>query len=173
MKADEPGVLFGLWLKVTIALVLILISLVVILLHIFIPSAREEIAFATAVVGGAALVYAGYYAGVSAKFAREQAKKEHSFRILESLNRLDMAEVELLIENEVSKKDISPADLYQKIIGDIKLLGSVTTILGIWEDISIGIQFGYFDEDVLFYSLSFLVPWHFNSVLLPVKQVKS
>ncbi len=164
MKTDEPGVLFGLSLKVTIALVLILISLAVILLYIFIPSARGQIAFATAVVGGAAVVYAGYYAGVSVKLAREQAKKEHSFGMLETLNCLDMAGVRVLIENEVSNKDISPTDLYQKIIGDTELLRSIMSVFGFWEDISVGIQFGYLDEEVLFYSLSFLIPWHFDSL---------
>lgn len=169
-KAKEPGVLFGLSLKVTIALVLAIIALIAILLHIFIPKAREEIAFGTAVAGGAAVVYGAYYAGVSLKVATEQTKKHRSFQMLQNLNRIDMVRVRLLIENEVSEKNISPEELYKKMVGDQKLLSAVTTLLGLFEDISVGIQFGYLDEDVLFYSLGFLLPWHFEGLKYYVEE---
>lgn len=164
MKTNEPGVLFGLSLKVTLALVVGIVSLIVVLLHIFIPNARDEISFATAVIGGAAVVYGGYYAGVSVRVAMQRAKADHSFQMLNALNSIDMAKIRILIENEIYQKDVPPAEVYDRIVGDNELLSAVTTIFGLWEDVSIGVRLDYLDEDVLFYSLSFLIPWHFENL---------
>ena len=164
MKTKEVGVIFGISVKVTLAILLAIIALSVIVLHVFIPKIRGELSFATAVVGGTAVVYAGYYAGISVKLTLEQSRMEHSFEILSCLNTLDMARIRLLIESESSQRSISPEALYKKINEDKDLLSAVTTILGLWEDTSIGIRLGYLSEDILFYSLSFIIPMHFDGL---------
>ncbi|MHC4445710.1 MAG: DUF4760 domain-containing protein [Planctomycetota bacterium] len=164
MKIKEIGVLGRISVKITIAIVIAAIALLVILLHIFLPDARKELEFATAVVGGATAIYAGYYTATSIRINSERQKKRSSFDALAPLNNIDMANLRILIEREVMPKDISPEDLYKKITNDPKLLTSVTSLLGLFEDISIGIQKDYFDEEVLFYSLSFMVPWYFDGL---------
>jgi len=166
MKTNEDDVIFGISLKVTLAILLAIISLILILSHIFIPKIRSEITFATAVVGGAAVVYAAYYAGLSAKLVTKQGKQHAAFQVLEALTSPEMMLIRLRIENEISEKNVSvaPEKLYETIIADEKLLGGIRTLLGLFEKISVGIRLGYLDEDVLYYTLGFLLPFHFESL---------
>jgi len=166
MKKKEFGVLFGISvsLKITMAVILGLVSLIVIVLYCLVDSARAELTFAVGLLGGAAMIYAAYYAGISLRVAKYEGKQQRSFEILSSLNSIVMGKVRHLIEDEVFTKKIAPAELYQKILSDLDLLSGITALLGQFEDISIGVQYGYMDEDVLFYSLGFLVPWNFEGL---------
>lgn len=164
METKLPGELFRLAVRVNVGIPLSIISLIVILLYIIWPPIRAQLTFVTAVMGGAAVIYAGYYTGISVRLANKQAEMEHSFKVLSLLNTDFMARIEQLIEDKGTDPDVAPEKLYKKICEDRSLRIAVSTVLGLWDDISIGIRLRYFDEEVLFYSLSFLVPWHVDNL---------
>jgi len=132
MKKKEFGVLFGISvsLKITMAVILGLVSLIVIVLYCLVDSARAELTFAVGLLGGAAMIYAAYYAGISLRVAKYEGKQQRSFEILSSLNSIVMGKVRHLIEDEVFTKKIAPAELYQKILSDLDLLSGITALLG-------------------------------------------
>lgn len=170
METKKVGELIGLHIKVTIALLLSVVSLIIILLYIIRPTIRAELTFVTAVLGGSSAIYAGYYTGISVRLANKQAKMEHSFKILSLLNTDFVARIEQLIEDKGTDPDVAPQNLYKSIRDDKTLQKAVATVLGLWDDVSIGIRLGYFDEDVLFYSLSFLIPWHVENLIYFIRQ---
>jgi len=148
-------------LEVTLLVLLCVTSIIIIIAYIVKPICRKELTFIVAVIGGGAMISIGYYTATSLKVSIKDKKKEHSYRILGLCSRIDIVQVRLLIETHVDDTTISRKEWYKRIIGDKGLLGAVTTLLGMFEDISLGIRMGYFDEEVLFYSLGFLLPWHF------------
>ncbi|MCK4543562.1 MAG: hypothetical protein KAU17_15130 [Spirochaetales bacterium] len=164
MAKNEIGVLGHISVKITIAIAIAVVALIVILLHIFVPSARKELEFAIAVIGGATAIYAGYYTALSIRMHSERQKRRSSFEALAPLSNIDMAKIRTLVEKEIKPKDISPEELYHKIMDDHNLYSAVNSLLGLFEDISIGIQKDYFDEEVLFYSLGYMVPWYFDGL---------
>jgi hypothetical protein len=164
MSKYEPGVLGRISIKFTIAVVLAVLAIVVILVHVFVAKAREELQFALVVVGGTAAVYAGYYTANTVQQNAKLQKRRSSFEALAPMNNIDMASIRILVEKEIRPKNISPKELYQKITTDRELLTAISSLLGLFEDISIGIQQDYFDEDILFYSISFLVPCYFDGL---------
>lgn len=152
-------------IKIGLPAVLAIVSATVIVSYIFVPNARDSLAFATAVIGGAAVVYGASYAGISLRIGAIQARRAASFWVLERLHMTDLAEVRRLIDSKVrGAEEISRNELYEKITGNIETLTAVISTLGLWEDIAVGIRFGCLDEDVLFYSLSFLIPWHYDKM---------
>ena len=161
MATKEIGVLGHISLKVTIVVVLAVLAVGIILLHILLPCARKEIEFALAVIGGATAVYAGYYTARSIRINSERNKKASSFEMLAPLNKTDMTQIRAYIENSISRTNVSPDQLYDEIKKDRGLYSAIILSLGIYEDISIGIQKDFLDEDVLFQSLGFIVPLHF------------
>ena len=170
MDTKKVGELIRVHIKVTIAVLLSIVSLIIILLYIICPPIRDELTFATAVVGGSSVIYAGYYTGISVRLANKQAKMEHSFKIINLLNTEFMARIEHLIEDKGTDPNVAPQNLYRSIHEDKSLQMAVVTVLGLWDDVSIGIRLGYFDEEVLFYSLSFLVPWHVENLIYFIRQ---
>lgn len=179
-KMRQPEIIWqrAIVLKVRVAVLLAILAVVVILCYIFIPKSRNTLTFITAMVGGAAVLYGGYYAGISVKTATEQARKQESFRVLLSIHSLHLTNLRRFIERKVknekdknmSKEEISPADLHDKIVDNPELLTAVNATFGLWEDISVGIQFGCLDEDLLFYSLAFIIPWHFKMLEFYIRE---
>jgi hypothetical protein len=148
-------------LKITIAVVLAISVVTAIGAYLMAPLARQQISFICAVVGGAATVYAAYYAGASVRSTLEQKRRHNAFDILQTFLRVDTTSVRILIDQEIRDANMSPKQLYDKILGDHPLLAGVTALLGQFETVSIAVQEEYADEEVLFYALSFLVPWAF------------
>jgi len=174
MSNKEPSLLLRIS-KITIGILLAILgvlrrillailALIVIVLHICYPKIQKELEFTMAVTGGAAVVYAAYYAAKAFHQNAIQQKLHRSFQAITPLNNIDQASIRILVEKEIKPKNISPEQLYEKITSDHNLLTAVTTLLGLFEDISIGIQKGYYDEETLFLSISFIVPWYFEGL---------
>lgn len=160
----EVGVLRRWSITMTAAAATILAAGAVIVGYLFLPDHRETIIFISAVIGGASTVYAAYFAALALRLQVRRDKQSRSFAILEGLNAHDSAELRVFIEKEVLTASLSPQDLYGRIVDDSDCLSIVTAILGLFEDTSIAIQEDYADEKVLYRSLSFLVPWTFDSL---------
>ena len=144
--------------RITIAVVVSAVAIALILLYRYNTEAtvQEQLEFCAAVLGGAAVVYAGYYAGASLQVSVKQSRKDKAFEILHGFNEVDMAKTRRLVEKKLKdRSSITPDELYQRIMGDDELLGAITVLLGWFEDISIAVQEDHADEKVLYRSLSF------------------
>jgi len=137
------------------------------------PDYRNELRFLTALLGGAAMVYAGYYAGATLRINLARDKQHRGSEILQSLNNIDMASIRVFIEKEIDTKEISQQDLYDKILNNREVLSRITVILGFFEYVSIAIQEDYADEVFLYKSLGFLVPWTFYSLNSYIKEERT
>jgi len=172
----DIGVLLMLVLvhKVTIATVLASVSLIIILLYIFFVQYRDEIAFAVAVVVCAAMVYVGYFTAASVRQKADMEKKNRSFSIIRLFNSMKITKIRIQIEMKVSEKRQSeaPSALYQAVDKDKELVAGIRVLLGLFEIISIGIQDDYYDEEALYNSLGFLVPYHFDSLRFYIDQLR-
>jgi 4-amino-4-deoxy-L-arabinose transferase-like glycosyltransferase len=159
-----PGEIASIRIKVTVAVVLFVLGLAAILLHILVPAWKSEIEFAAVIVGGAATVYAAYYAAISLRIAIDQNKDRNSFELLKELNHIDSSRIRLQIKNKLPSKSLSAQQIHQKILEDSELLAAVNTMLGFFEDTSIAIVHDHVNERILYDSLLFLVPWTFNTL---------
>lgn len=172
MSEETVGVLSQISFKVTVAICLVLAVIVLFILFIILPDYRNELSFLTALLGGAAVVYAGYYAGATLKINLARDKQHRSFEILQSLNNIDMASIRVFIEKEITE-EISQKDLYDKILDTREFLSMITVILGFFEEVSIAIQEDYADEVFLYRSLGFIVPWTFYSLNSYIKEERT
>ncbi|MCK4735072.1 MAG: DUF4760 domain-containing protein [Methanophagales archaeon] len=159
--------------KVTVAICLVLAVILLFTLFIILPDYRNELRFLTALLGGAAMVYAGYYAGATLRINLARDKQHRGSEIIQSLNNIDMASIRVFIEKEINTKEISQQDLYDKILNDPVVLSRITVILGFFEYVSIAIQEDYADEVFLYKSLGFLVPWTFYSLNSYIKEERT
>lgn len=163
MRANEDDEIFGFSVKVTFAVFLAIITIILIFLHVLVPKIGGELTFAVVVITAAGIIYGGYYAALSVRNAKKQTKKRDSFQVLQNIHSPHLTRIRRFIEFELKDNDkMTREELHKKVLDERALLTAVNAILGLWEDISIGIQFGCLDEDILFYSLSWIIPWHFQ-----------
>lgn len=169
-----PGVIARFSITVTVAGLLAIFTIATALLYIFIPDAREELEFCAAIIGGAAVVYSGFYAGLSLRTSMDLSRKNTSFSILNALNQEDLTTIRILIEKEllVKRDEMSRQEVYDKVVNDANILKAATAILGLYEDSSIAVQEGFADERVLYTALCFQVPWIFNGLKPYIEQEK-
>ncbi len=152
-----------LWrVPITIVAVLGAVIIGVILFHIFYEPARAELLFAVQVVSYSMAVFAGYYAAVTYRMNVEHNRKQGSFAALEPLGTAEIVKTRVFIEKNVATTKVSQDRIVAKVRGDQSLYADVNTLLGFFEDISIGIQNDYYDEAVLYSSLSFMVPTYYG-----------
>ena len=150
--------------RVTVALIVSVMVIAIFVLYAASPNLRGLVAFAAALVGGGATVYAAYYAASTLKINVVRDMQARSFAVLQTLNEHHPAEVRVFLEKEVIDKNLAAEQLYKKIVEDPKRLSAVSAVLGGYEDISIAIQEGFADEKCLYRSLSFLIPWTFHNL---------
>ena len=80
---------------ITVAGLLAAVSIAAMLLYIFVVESREELEFCAAIVAGAAVLYSGFYAGLSLRTSIEQSKRDRSFAILNQTNPKETAVVRI------------------------------------------------------------------------------
>jgi hypothetical protein len=161
-----PGVVavFRVPVKITWAVVLGLASAVVLLVFFKVPERREELKFVISVLAGAAVLYTAYYAGTTLRRSSRMARITAALAILKELNSIDMAKIRTLIDRDLKDMNLSPQQVYERIMNDEALLTALTAYLGILEDAAIAIDTEYADEEILHRSMSFLVPWTFEGL---------
>lgn len=139
-------------------------GLVIILLHIFIPSIRSELAFGAAIFAGSVAIYGAYYARATLLSRLEADRLKRTFEILDRLNSPDLAGARRSLNAKIDHRNLAPAELFKQVTGDLALYTEVTLLLGLYEDMAIAIQAGYADEDVLFKGLAWPVHWAWESL---------
>lgn len=156
---QEVGILGRLSVRVSMAVLMVVITLVAFALYLLFPEMRSHVIFAAALVGGSSAVYAAYYAASTLRVSVKRDMQARSFDILASLNEHQAAKLRVFIEKEVANRRLSPEALYDRITQDADCLAVVTTVLGLYEDTAVAIHEGFADERPLYRSLAFLVPW--------------
>lgn len=135
-------------------------------------SIRTELTFITAILGGLAFLHSKYYIAKSLKVAIERDKLSWSFNIAKELGNIDVVKIRTFLEKKITSTDIPPSEFYNKIVSDIDVHSSTKMLLGLFEDSSVAVQSGLADEESLFRSLGYLVPWAFRSFSLYIEQVR-
>jgi hypothetical protein len=164
MTKRATGELATVSFRIGIAFVIFVAAALVVLAYVAYPAIRVQLSFATAVLGGTSALYAAAYASLSAREALIQKRRDNAFALQQSFFQVDRAKVRMLIDKEIANKNISPAQLHEKILSDHDLLAGVSAILAQLEMLSIAVQQRYADEETLFYNLSFIVPWAYDGL---------
>lgn len=162
MSKKSPGVIirttFTVHFRLTLGIVLGLLSVAAFLAYAFVPSVADELKFAVALVGGAAAIYAGYYVAATLRSSVENAKKQRAFEILQDLNDPELVRLRDLIDRKINTEKVSPDELYRTICDTEDLRHAVRIHLGLIEDMAIAIGEDYVDERLLYLSLMCMVP---------------
>jgi len=169
-----PGILLRVKFNFTLFAFMLLAGAVLVLCFIFIEQFRKELTFISAIIGGLAAIYAGYYIAQNMSITAEREKVHKAFEIIHRLDIPDFVRTRWFIE----KKDIDPekdseVDMYEKINNDFQLQSSVTSLLSMFENLSIAIQRGYADEVTVYLSACVQVPYYFEKLSPYIKYIRS
>jgi len=176
-KANKPGELFTVTLGV--GFVIGVLAGAAIWIDLKFPALEKQIAFVVSVVAAGGALYAAYYVGeglhLQVENDRRRAAMELRHRSFEFISKLDATKwerVKAFISKEIADHNPTPPEreVYHKITAEAGLAADVTEILGLFEDMSIGIQVGYADEQVLYDSMRFVVQHGFGSLFPYVEQ---
>jgi hypothetical protein len=142
-----------------VAAVLALLAGALVAVRLMFPEFRDELVFITLVIAGAVAAYSAYYARSNVQGQLRLNTVRRAFEIIDQTNSVEFTRIRRLLNIEIDHRKLGPSELYQRIMADFELATRVTVLLGVYEDVSIAIQAGYADEDVLFKSLHFPVTW--------------
>jgi hypothetical protein len=161
----DLGILLKVKFNFTILSLLLLLGIVLVLVYIFIEEFRAELTFISAITAGLAAIYAGYYAAKSIKIATERDKVHRAFEIIHRLDIPDFVRTRQFIEKiDIDPTKDSAVGMFKKINDDFELQSSVTSLLSMFENLSIAIQRGYVDEVTVYLSTCVQVPYYFDKL---------
>ena len=172
LERKPVGVLSQISFKITVVICLLLGVVLLFILFIALPQYRNELRFLTALLGGAVMVYAGYYAGATLRVNLARDKQHRSFEVLQNFNTIDMTKIRVFVEKGVDVKKMPPDQFYNEILNDHELLAGVMLVLNFFEATSMAIQEEYADELILYRSLCCVTPWIFSNFNPFVKEVR-
>lgn len=172
MKKKETGVFAQVSFKLSVALILGCIGLVLGIVYWTLPNIRTELTFIAAILGGLAVLHTTYYMAEALKVNTYRDKLAWSFNITKELNQKGVIDIRMFLEKKIANQNIPPADFYNKIISDTEIHASTKMLLGLFEDASIAVQNGLADEESLYKSLAFLVPWAAQNFHPYIQQVR-
>ena len=158
-KRKKPGILAEFSMRLTIAMVIVIAGCVLMGLYIYYPNQQEDIKFAGILVAGLATVYSAFYVGSRLRHQARTRAIGLSLEFMDSLHTYELTKLRVAFEEEFDSDSISPAELYAKISSDTDTHATVRFMLNRFEAIAIAIQRGVADEETLYMSLSFLVPF--------------
>jgi hypothetical protein len=165
---DPPEVI----VRLTWGVVIPVAALAFIVAFHFLNDMRGEIKFAAAVVGGAAAIFSAYYAGIALYINLYRERQKRAYEIIYSFNNPDSVRARVAIDNEL-KKTSSDAIDFNAIVVDEEKHASVRHLLGVLEDLAIGVKSGYADEAVLFCALNYLVVKYYDALKMFIDAVRT
>ena len=157
----KPGILLKVKFNFTLFALMLLIGAILVFCFFIFEQLREQLTFISAIVGGLAAIYAGYYVAVNMKISIERNKVHRGFEIIHRLDCSDAVRFRWSIEKgDIDPERDAPKEIYNKINKDMKLQIAVTSILSMFENLSIAIQRGYADEVTVYLSTCVQVPYY-------------
>jgi len=161
----KPGILLKVEFNFTLLALMLLTGAILVFCFFVFKQFREELTFISAIVGGLATIYAGYYVAVNVKIKIERDKVHRSFEIIHRLDVPGAVKVRWFIEKGgIDHEKDAPVDIYNKINDDFELQIAVSSILSMFENLSIAIQRGYADEVTVYLSTCVQVPYYYEKL---------
>ncbi len=161
----KPGILIEFKFNFTILALLFLTGLILVVCFFSFKQFREELTYISAILGGLAAIYAGYYVAANLKITTERDKVHRSFEIIHRLDYPDWVKVRWFLDKgDIDHKKDAPEKMYEKINDDFELQIAVSSMLSIFENLSIAIQRGYADEITLFLSTCVQIPYYYEKL---------
>ena len=156
---------FRFTLNFTVFSIMLLIGAILVACYFIFPQFREQLTFISAVIGGLTAIYAGYYMAQNIKISIDRDKVHRSFEIVHRLDVPEFIEIRTFIEKgDIDQLKDGPENMYDKIKADDKLLKAVSSVLSMFENMSISIQRGYADELTLYLSCGYIVPFYYGKL---------
>ncbi len=158
MENRSPGDFGNIRIRVTVGAVLVALSIAFIALYNWLPARRDVITFAAAVIGGSATVYSAYFASAALRLSAHLTRDGNTFDLLKELNAMNLTRIRMKIKKKLPAKELAKDQMGELITSDQELLEDVNMFLSLFEDTSIAVQYDHVNEQILYASLSFLVP---------------
>ncbi|MBT9168451.1 MAG: hypothetical protein DDT19_01796 [Syntrophomonadaceae bacterium] len=165
--------------KINIFITVFLIAASVALILSFIyfkddKDAQAAIAFSVSIIVGIAVIYTAFYIGQSMKINLRRDMLKQSIEVINRVEGMEISKVRSFIRDELSSGKISqtPEEVYKMITADKDLCDAVITVLGYFEDISILIQKGYVEEELLYMSFCPTVPFYYKALEPYINKVR-
>lgn len=161
----KPGILLKVKFNFTLLALMLLTGVILVFCFFIFEQFRGQLTFLSAIVGGLAAVYAGYYVAANIKITIEREKVHRSFEIIHRLDIPDAVRFRWFIEKGgIDPKRGAPKKIYNKINKNFDLQVAVTSILSMFENLSIAIQRGYADEVTVYLSTCVQVPYYYEKL---------
>lgn len=145
--------------NLSVAILLFATGALLIILYILFEEIRNILVFSTAVAGGFAAIYTGFYVSQTLKVNLNRDILHRSIEVMNRCGGLEVSKVRQFIIDNLDHAKIARSEMFSKINEDKEMLYAVRTTLNYFENVSICIQKGYVDEDVIYMDLGFMVPF--------------
>ena len=169
----RPGLLIELKLNFTVLTLVFLIGVILVCCFFFFRQYRDELTFVSAIIGGLAAIYAGYYVALTFKTTTEREKVHRSFEIMHRLDIPDFVKVRTFLDKGgIDHKKDAPEQMFKKIYEDKDLRVAVLSLLSMFENLSIAIQRGYADEITLYLSTCVQIPYYYEKLAPFIEEIR-
>lgn len=150
--------------RITVLGVLLFFLALYIFLYWKVDDAHETLNDVYAAIGGAAVIYAAYATGAAVMDNARRHKADRTFEMLDRYNDLASVEVRQFLRENIEGKKFTTESML-KFLQNKKNKESyarIMSLLGFFEDMAIAVDEDYVDEDLLYRSLGYMVPWTFD-----------
>ncbi len=158
--------------KFSVALTLFVLAIGITVIYGLFLDYRDIVKFGTTVLGGMAGLYAAFYVGKSLKIKVKRDALRQSLDLIHIQDTIELNKVRTLIDKELYLKEIAPSEMYKLISDDSRMNNAVITVLNQFETVALTIENGLADENMLYWSLSFRVPFYFDTLKPFVTQLR-
>ena len=157
--AREPGSVASFRLNITVAILVGFAGAILIVAFVVFAEHRQTLAFAAAVAAAMGAVYSGYYVAESLRTRSRQDRIARSFDFLQAMQDIQIVEVRTKLRKQIDQGRISPDDLYDEVAKDLHTHSALKATLNWFESISLAVQAGHVDEEILYRDLRTVLPW--------------
>ena len=163
VETEKIGVL-EFKVRLTLAVLLILFGSLAIAAFALLPAYRELLIFSSAIVGGGATIYAAYFAALTLRINLKRDMLKSALHITNRINCIELTKVRTFVEERLGNGNIAPTEIHKEVTKDKEIHDAVRIVLNHLEDVSISIQKGDSDEEMVYMALCGIVKNFFNSL---------
>lgn len=150
--------------------IVVFIMILLCLLYLMVPDGyQNDIVFVREVLLMGGGIITAVYVGRGFYFQVEWNKSDVSFKLLGDFNDKDMSRNRSLLEKTYEGNDKCS---YERLCEDDDLKGSFLMLSGFFEDMSMAIQRGYVDEELLYFSLRNIVKVNWEGLSKCIKKYR-
>lgn len=150
--------------RFTVAALLIILGSLAIATVAYLPAYRELLIFSSTIVGGGAVIYAAYFAALTLRINLKRDMLKSALSIINIVNGHELTKVRTLIEEKLKNGNIAQTEIYKVVTDDKETHDAVRIVLNHLENVSISVQMGDSDEEMVYRGLCWIVPNVFNSL---------